>query len=152
MKLSNLLDEKLILPSVAENTPAGVLRAVAARIAEAHGLDEARVFKTLVDREKLGSTGIEEGLAVPHGKYPGLNDMIACLARSPEGVDFAARDNRPTHLFVVLLAPENDAGKHLKALARVSRLFKQEHVRRRLRQAESATQMLDIISEEDARL
>lgn len=148
MEIRDLLDPKLILTDLKGETKQAVLREAAELIAAEHKLNADEIFQILVEREELGSTGIEEGLAIPHGKHRDVRDMVMCVARSTRGIDFESRDGKPTHLFVVLIAPENDAGKHLKALARVSRIFKQPQVRQALIEASDRDAIVSIISEE----
>jgi PTS system nitrogen regulatory IIA component len=114
-------------------------------------LSAPRLTETLLEREKLGSTGVGEGVAIPHGKLPGLPGLLAAFGRSPPGVDFGAIDSRPTYLFFVLFAPENSAGVHLKALARISRLFKSPQFRAGILEARDAAQIHSQISTEDAK-
>src|SRR5216684_7481689 len=149
MKIAEFLREDLILPDLQATDKAGVLRELCTPLARAHGLDPGRLTETLLEREKLGSTGIGEGVAIPHGKLPGIPGLIAAFARSKAGVDFASIDGKPTYLFFVLFAPDNSAGLHLKALARISRLFKQPQFRQSILQAPDAAAIFRIISEED---
>ena len=114
-------------------------------------MDAQRLVDTLLDREKLGSTGIGEGVAIPHGKMPGLPGLVASFGRSTAGVDFRAIDGRPTHLFFTLFAPENSAGAHLKALARISRIFKNPSFRDAILKAASADEVYRLIEVEDAK-
>ena len=107
--------------------------------------------QVLLDREKLGSTGIGEGIAIPHGKLPELDQVVAVFARSVEGVDFDSMDGSPVHLFFLLLAPENSASMHLKALARISRLLKDASFRERLAALDGRDLLFDAIATEDAR-
>jgi PTS system nitrogen regulatory IIA component len=103
----------------------------------------------LLEREKISTTAIGEGVAIPHGKLPGVERVLGVFARSPQGVDFASLDGGPTHLFFVLVAPENAAADHLKALARISRLLKDEPFRRRLMVGQTSQELFNIIAEED---
>jgi PTS system nitrogen regulatory IIA component len=105
----------------------------------------------LLDRESLGSTGIGEGVAIPHGKVPGLTRLAAVIARSRAGVQFHSLDGKPTHLFFLVVAPEQSAGMHLKALARISRLLKDARFRRSLLDARDADDLRRILKEEDDR-
>jgi len=82
------------------------------------------MVEVLLDREKLGSTGIGDGIAIPHGKLPGLENLIVSFGRTVEGIDFDSLDGKPVHIFFLLMAPENSAGQHLKALAKISRMLK----------------------------
>src|SRR6185503_21035524 len=92
-------------------------------------LDRQKVLDVLLERERISTTAIGEGVAIPHGKLAGVDRVLGAFARSPEGVDFASLDGGPTHLFFALIAPENAAADHLKALARISRLLKDEAFR-----------------------
>jgi PTS system nitrogen regulatory IIA component len=112
-------------------------------------LDKKKVFDVLMEREKISTTAIGEGVAIPHGKLASVDRVVGAFARSPEGVDFASLDGGPTHLFFALIAPENAAADHLKALARISRLLKDEAFRRRLMAGETAEELFAIIAEED---
>jgi PTS system nitrogen regulatory IIA component len=105
----------------------------------------------LSEREKLNTTGIGEGVAIPHGKLAGLPRLYASFGVCREGVDFASIDGKPTYLFFALVAPENSAGIHLKALARISRLFRNREFREAILQAPDAGHIYSLISEEDAR-
>ena len=98
-------------------------------------IDHGRLVQALEDRERLNSTALGDGVAIPHGKLPGSSASFAAFGRSPQGVDFHSLDGKPTHLFFLLVAPEDSAGAHLKALARISRLLKDEAFRTRLMQA-----------------
>lgn len=154
MKIAEFLREDLILGNLASTDKAGVLAELSASIARGAGaqvLSAQKLTETLLEREKLGSTGIGEGIAIPHGKLPGVPGLLAAFGRSLKGVDFAAIDGKPTHLFFVLFAPENSAGIHLKALARISRLFKGAPFRKAIMEAKDAAEIFKLISEEDAK-
>jgi len=112
-------------------------------------LDKTKVVQVLLDRERLGSTGIGDGVAIPHGKLPGLGSIMAAFGRSLKGVEFDSLDGNPAHLFFVLLAPEDSAGLHLKALARISRLFKDGRFRRGLMAAKDEEEIYRLFLEED---
>jgi PTS system nitrogen regulatory IIA component len=113
--------------------------------------DEDRVVRVLLERERVQSTGIKDGLAIPHGKIERLDTVLACLAVAEGGVDFGAPDGKKSQIFVALLAPESAAGLHLKALARTSRIFSDATVIPRLLSAPSAPELFDVIAAEDAR-
>ena len=152
MRIAEFLREDLVFPDLASTDKPGVLGELCAGLARASpALDPVRLTETLLEREKLGSTGIGEGVAIPHGKLPGIPGLIAAFARSRKGVDFASIDGKPTYLFFVLFAPENSAGIHLKALARISRLFKQPQFRQSILAADGAAGIFKIISDEDAK-
>jgi len=151
MKIAEFLREDLVLENLAAQDKAGALAELCGALARAHGLDAAKLNDVLVEREKLGSTGIGEGVAIPHGKLPGVPGLLAAFARSVPGIEFQAIDGKPTHLFFVLFAPENSAGIHLKALARISRLFRNASLRKAILEAPNAKAIFQLISEEDAR-
>ncbi len=113
--------------------------------------DEDRVVRVLLERERMQSTGIKDGLAIPHGKIERLDGVLACLGISEGGVDFGAPDDKKSQIFIALLAPENGAGLHLKALARTSRIFSDATVAPRLMAAKSADELFSILAAEDAR-
>lgn len=113
---------------------------------------EEQVLEALMERERIQSTGIADGVAIPHGKHPALKTLKAALGVHRQGVDFAAMDGQPSRIFLVLVAPENSAGLHLKALARISRLFKEASLRDRVLAAPDAAAMYKVIAEEDSRL
>jgi PTS system nitrogen regulatory IIA component len=152
MKIAEFLREDLILPELRSTDKAGVLREMCEALARAYPqLSAPRLTETLLEREKLGSTGVGEGVAIPHGKLPGLPGLLAAFGRSRQGIDFAAIDSKPTYLFFVLFAPENSAGVHLKALARISRLFKSPQFRTSIVEARDSKEIHSQISTEDAK-
>lgn len=112
-------------------------------------LKREEVAAVLLERERLGSTGIGSGIAIPHGKLPGAKRIIACFGKSDAGIDFQSQDGEKAHLFFALIAPENAAGLHLKVLAKLSRLLKDKHFRESLLQAESSQEIFQIFSKED---
>ena len=100
-------------------------------------------------REALGSTGIGQGIGIPHGKTASVKSLVAAFGLSKKGIDFESLDGEPAYIFFLLLAPEESAGPHLKALARISRLLKDKYVRDMLRQAETEKDIIRIITDED---
>ena len=152
MKIAEFLREDLILPELRSTDKASVLREICEAIAQSNPqLSANRLSEVLLDREKLGSTGVGDGIAIPHGKLAGLQGLLAAFGRSRAGIDFQAIDGKPTYLFFVLFAPENSAGIHLKALARISRLFKDPDFRTRIMQAKDAGEMYRVLADEDAK-
>lgn len=107
------------------------------------------VMEILMSREDLGSTAVGNGVAIPHGKVPGLDKIVALFGRSSKGLDFQSHDEKPTHLFFVLLAPETAIGNHLQALARLSRLLKDSKTRDALINAPAAELYNILINEDD---
>lgn len=112
-------------------------------------IDRTKAIDVLQQREKLGSTGIGDGVAIPHGKIPDLSELVVAFGRSREGISFDAIDGKPAHLFFLLLAPENSTGQHLKALARISRMLKTPDFRRKLLDADTTSDLYKAIIEQD---
>jgi PTS system nitrogen regulatory IIA component len=153
MKITNILRVESILPELKSRDKDGVIR----ELAEAVTRSEAAIpldtlTEVLAEREKLGSTGIGSGVAIPHGKLPNLDRIVAAFGRSRPGIDFDSQDGEPAHLFFVLVAPENTAGLHLKALAKLSRLLKDSHFRQKLLDVSDAQAIYSAIAEEDEKV
>ena len=150
MKILDILPERSIVPDLRGGTKLDVLTELAGVVAESGaGIAKSRLVDVLLEREKLGSTAIGEGIAIPHGKLPNLEGVVAAFGRSREGVDFASLDGGPTRLFFLLVAPEDSSGAHLKALARVSRLLRNKEFRDRLLEANGREDLFRAIREED---
>jgi len=152
MKIMDILVREAVVLDLASTEKDEALAEMAGALAAAEpSLDRDKLLAVLRDRESLQSTGIGEGVAIPHGKIPGLSRLVASFARSRRGVDFDSIDGQPTHLFFVLVVPEHSGGQHLKALARISRFFRDAAFRSRLQEAESLEDVCRAIEEEDAK-
>src|SRR3954451_13747777 len=138
MPLSDLVAPNAIMPALRVNGKKQTLQEVAARAAELTGQNERTIFEILVQREKLGSTGVGNGIAIPHGKLPKLEKLVGLFARLERGIDFEALDGQAVDLIFLLLAPEGAGADHLKALARVARLLREAEVVTRLRETRDA--------------
>ena len=150
MKLLDILPPKAISVELTSTTKKEVLEELCKVLADAGRLPDPKgMIKILLDREALGSTGIGQGVAIPHGKAPSVQDQAAALGISRRGVDFEALDGEPVHIVFLLVAPMDAAGNHLKALAKVSRLLKDKFFRQALRDAKNPDEILKIIHEED---
>ena len=150
MHLTDILRPEMVWTDLRANTKPELIRELAHLMAtNDQALDESVVGEVLMERERLGSTGIQDGIAIPHGKVPGLERIVIACGRSADGIDFDAHDQKPTHLFFVLLAPEFAAGQHLKALARLSRLLKDSSFREKLMASGDAKVFFENIVEED---
>lgn len=150
MRIADILDRDSIIEELSYRDKEGVLRELVALLAKGGKVkDEAKALEVLLEREKLGSTGIGEGIAIPHGKLPDLDRIICAFGRSSKGVDFDAVDGNPVHLVFLLLAPENSTTEHLKALARLSRLLKDPLIRKKLLKAEGREALYRTIVEGD---
>lgn len=152
MKLTDILDESSIVADLQASTKTEALESlVDAMIRNSQSLDKQEILRVLLEREELGSTGIGDGIAIPHGKSSELEHIISGFGLSKQGIDFDSLDGKPAHLFFLLVAPENSVGTHLKMLARISRMLKNVEFRNRLLDANSQHDMYQIISEEDAK-
>ncbi len=152
MKISEFLREDLVTDALKASDKASAIDELCALVAARRpDLSATVLAEVLSEREKLGSTGVGEGVAIPHGKLGALTGLVAAFGRTVQGVEFNAIDGRPTHLFFVLFAPENSAGIHLKALARISRLFKSAAFRSAILEAKDAAGIYKLIADEDAR-
>lgn len=150
MRITDFLTAQGVIPQLAAQEKSAVLREMAQGLAaQRESLNADQVLQVLWERERISTTAIGEGVAIPHGKLAGIERVLGVFARSAEGVDFAALDGAPTHLFFVLLAPENAAADHLKALARISRLLKDAAFRSRLMEGQTREEIFKIIAEED---
>lgn len=150
MKLTEFMSQDAVIADLQSKDRGGVLRELAKVIKRLDSnLVEEEIFQVLMEREKLGSTGIGLGVAIPHGKLAAAKQMMACFGRSEAGVDFQSQDGEPTHLFFALIAPENCAGLHLKVLSRLSRLLKDKNFRESLIHLKTSKELFEKISEED---
>jgi nitrogen PTS system EIIA component len=130
MILREFLSKDLLLPDLQAGSKTEVLAELVAALARQHpDVDAGAAFRVLRDRESLGSTGIGDGVAIPHGKLAGLERIMLVVGRSPSGVDFDALDHKPCHIFFMVLAPEQVAGMHLRILASITRLLKNDAFR-----------------------
>ena len=150
MKITSILKPEAIVAQLSAKDKDGVLHELAQAIVKGEPSVEAdKIYHVLAEREKLGSTGIGSGVAIPHGKMENLEHIVACFGRSPAGIDFESQDGEETHLFFGLIAPENSAGLHLQALAKLSRLLKNTGFRKKLLEGSDAQELFRIIAEED---
>jgi PTS system nitrogen regulatory IIA component len=152
MKISEILSSDLVIANLKGRTKPEILQELAGALAARYpSIQKDELAAVLAERERLGSTAIGDGISIPHGKIRGVNQIIGTFGRHTEGVDFESLDGRPTNLFFLLVAPEDSTSLHLKALARVSRLFKDNSFRDRLMKAADAAEIYRLIIEEDSR-
>ena len=149
MTITDLVAPEAILPALKVNSKKQALQELAARAAVLTGQNERSIFEVLLQREKLGTTAVGYGVAIPHGKLPKLDKLSGLFARLDRPIDFEAMDGQPVDLIFLLLAPEGAGADHLKALARVSRLLKDKSFRDRLAGGGTQEQLFAIIEEED---
>ena len=150
MEIRDFLNPKAISVDLEATTKEGVIKELLGTLAKAGVIkNEEKLFKILMDREALGSTGIGQGVGIPHGKTDSLRRLVGALGISKIGVDFDSLDGEPTHIFFLLIAPEDSAGPHLKALAKISRLLKDKFLREKLMKAKTKKEVIDIIVKEE---
>jgi PTS system nitrogen regulatory IIA component len=150
VKILDILHEDCIIPELRSQNKKEVLKELTGVLLTCKAaLDQDALVEVLLERERLGSTGIGDGIAIPHGKMQDLDELVLSFGRSARGIEFDSMDGRPTHLFFLLIAPENSAGTHLRALAKISRLLKSAHFRQRLMEAGTKEEIFQVIQEED---
>jgi PTS system nitrogen regulatory IIA component len=149
MRILDSLKEESIISELNATDKKGVLEKLTDPVAKASGVNQEEMIRVLLERERLGSTGIGGGIAIPHGKLKSLESLLVGFGRSHKGVDFEALDGKPAHLFFLLMAPENSTGAHLRMLARISRLLKDSTFKRRLMTAVDRRDLYTVIANED---
>jgi nitrogen PTS system EIIA component len=149
MKILDVLQPESILVDLQAQDKKGVIEELATPVARITGVNHEELVRVLLDRERLGSTGIGGGIGIPHGKLKGLNALALGFGISRQGVDFESMDGRPTRIFFLLVTPENSTGLHLKLLARISRILKNDPFKERLLEAIDRDEVHRIIAEED---
>ena len=150
MQITDMFKKEYIIEALKAKSK----RAVLAELSEIFTRDQVGVqceamIDVLLEREKLGSTGIGDGIAIPHGKLKGLESLVISFGRSREGIDFESIDGRPVHIFFLLMAPESSTGQHLKALAKISRMLKDPEFRSALMSAKDAEEIYGKIADKD---
>lgn len=152
VSLRELLQEELVIEEMTASDKAGVIREFAELLQSTGRVRAAEeISRILLDREALGSTGIGDGVAIPHGKLRGLNEMIVALGISSRGVDFQSLDNKPVHIFFLLVTPQDNPGIHLKILSRISRILKNPDLREGLRRAVNRRELRMLVCAEDGK-
>jgi PTS system nitrogen regulatory IIA component len=149
MKIQDVLKREAIIDDLKSRTKAGILEELVAPVAGIAGVKSAELMRVLLERERLGSTGIGGGVGIPHGKLKNLESLVLGFGLSRNGVDFESIDKKATHIFFILITPEKSTGLHLKLLARISRILKNDAFKQRLMNAADGDEIYDIIMEED---
>jgi len=149
MKILDVLPKEAIIDNLKAQDKKGVLEELVMPIAGITGLNQEDLVRVLIERERLGSTGIGGGIGIPHGKLKDLDSLVLGFGLTRKGVDFDSMDGRPTHIFFLLLTPENSTGLHLKLLARISKILKHDPFRERLLNAADKEEIYAIINDED---
>ncbi|WP_176086648.1 PTS IIA-like nitrogen regulatory protein PtsN [Martelella sp. HB161492] len=148
MALTDLLKQEAIIPALKVNSKKQLLQELAARAEDITGLPEREIFEVVLQRERLGSTGVGNGIAIPHGKLPKLTHMTGVFARLDHAVNFESLDDQPVDLVFLLLAPEGAGADHLKALSRVARLLRDHDLTAKIRASSSPTAIYTFLNSE----
>tara|TARA_Y100000588_G_scaffold128669_1_gene140974 strand:- start:45 stop:509 length:465 start_codon:yes stop_codon:yes gene_type:complete len=152
MKIEEILKKESVIADLLADNKIDVIKEMVYHLKENNFIkNEETLFNTLMEREKLGSTGIGENVAIPHGKSNETTEIITVLARSIKGIEFESLDQKPVHFICMVIAPANSTGQHLKTLARISRLFKNQGLREGILQAENPDVIYSIITNEDSK-
>ncbi|MFN3349779.1 PTS IIA-like nitrogen regulatory protein PtsN [Pseudorhodoplanes sp.] len=146
MALNDIVALNAVIPALKVNGKKQAIQEIASRAAELSGLSERTIFESLLQREKLGSTGIGHGIAIPHGKLPKLDRLFGLFARLERPIDFESLDGQPVDLIFLLLAPEGAGADHLKALARVARLLRDPDTANKLRESRDADAIYAVLT------
>ena len=146
MEIADLLTSERVISSLRAPSKKQTLQELSRRAAEITGLHERSIFDILLERERLGTTGVGGGIAIPHGKLPDLEELFGVFARLEKPIDFDAVDEQPVDLIFLLLAPESAGADHLKALARISRLLRNRLVCERLRAATDQNSLFELLT------
>ena len=147
MKIADLLQPAAVILLPKTQGKKQLLQELAARAAQVTRMSERKIFETLMERERLGTTGVGQGIAIPHGRLADLKEIVGVFARLDAPLDYEAVDNQPVDLVFMLLAPEGAGADHLKALARVSRLLRNQQVTEKLRAAKSTEALYAILTD-----
>ncbi|WFU09304.1 PTS IIA-like nitrogen regulatory protein PtsN [Rhizobium sp. CB3090] len=150
MALADLLHQDAIIPALRANSKKQLLQELAAKASKLTGLPEREIFDVVLQRERLGSTGVGNGIAIPHGKLTSIKSIIGIFARLEAPVDFEALDDQPVDLVFLLLAPEGAGADHLKALSRIARVLRDQDLVAKLRATDSASAIYAFLNEEQA--
>ncbi|KPK42323.1 MAG: PTS fructose transporter subunit IIA [Omnitrophica WOR_2 bacterium SM23_29] len=152
MRIIDFLDPKAVSANLQATDKEGAIKELVDLLYRAGSIkDKEKLLKILVSREALGSTGIGQGVGIPHGKCDGVKELVAAFGLSQKGVNFDSLDGEPVYIFFLLVAPEDSAGPHLKALARISRILKDKIFRETLKQCKDEKTILKLIEEEDSK-
>ena len=152
MKIEEILKKESVIADLLGDSKVKVIKEMTQCLKKNNFIkNDQALFETLMEREKLGSTGIGENVAIPHGKSDEVTQIITVLARSKNGVEFESLDQKPVHFVCMVIAPAHSTGQHLKVLARVSRIFKNQGIREEILEAENSDTIYSILMNEDSK-
>jgi len=150
MKIANILEPKTVVPHLHSTSKPEVIKELADNISSVYpNINKERLLEVLLEREKLCSTAVDSGVAIPHAKISGVTDITLSFGRSIEGIEFESIDRKETHFFITLITPEDSTGSHIELLARISKVFKNPELRSRLMKLESKEEIYEAITVED---
>jgi PTS system nitrogen regulatory IIA component len=149
MKILEVMPKEAILDDLKSQNKKSVLEELVVPLVGITGMSQENLARVLMERERLGSTGIGGGIGIPHGKIKGLETLVLGFGLSRKGIDFESIDGQLTHIFFVLITPEDSTGLHLKLLARISRILKNDHFKDRLLNGADRQEIFEIIKDED---
>lgn len=150
MKISEVMERSTVIPHLKSGNKKHVIKELADKVCtEYPGINNEKLVELLLEREKLCSTALDSGVAIPHAKLGGISEEIVGFGRSVEGIDFDSLDTNTTHFFILLIAPENSTGRYIELLARISMIFKNPDLRSHLMKAESGEEIYENIISED---
>ncbi|MGB5158135.1 MAG: PTS sugar transporter subunit IIA [Desulfobacterales bacterium] len=149
MKILEVLQKDTINTDLKSTDKNGIIQEIVDSVSKITGKDSEELVNVIMERERLGSTGIGGGIGIPHGKLKNLESLVLGFGLSRKGVDFESMDGRPTHLFFLILTPEKSTGLHLKLLARISRILKNDSFKKKLLKATGSNEVYSIIKEID---
>lgn len=152
MKIIDAIHKETILVDLKSNDKKGILEELSYPVSQITGISHEELIRVLMERERLGSTGIGDGIGIPHGKLRHLDGLILGFGMSKNGVDFESIDGKPTYIFFLLFTPDNSTGLHLKLLARISRILKNDLFKKNLLKATDQNDVLKLLGNEDADL
>ena len=152
MKIEEILKKESVISDLLGDNKVKVIKEMTQCLKQNNFIkNDQALFETLMEREKLGSTGIGENVAIPHGKSDEVTQIITVLGRSKKGVEFESLDQKPVHFVCMVIAPAHSTGQHLKVLARVSRIFKNQGIREEILKAENSDTIYSILMNEDSK-
>ena len=153
MKISDVLERNTVIPALKAKDKEGVIVELGELLSDTHPVvNKERLVEALLEREKLCSTAVDSGVAIPHAKLSGISQIILGFGKSEHGIEFDSLDRLPTHLFIVRVSPENPTGQHIELLARISMILKNSELRSRLMKASSKEEIYEYIISEDEKL
>lgn len=151
--MSEVMERNTVIPHLKSEDKKHVIQELSDKVASEYpGINNEKLVELLLEREKLCSTALDAGVAIPHAKLSGISDIIIGFGRSIKGIDFDSLDSKTTHFFILLIAPENSTGRYIELLARISMIFKNADFRSRLMKAESREEIYENIISEDEKL